>query len=159
MASKTIGGINVTISATTAPFVKGIGLCTKMLKSFGSTVKNFIFSMKGFAAALAIGALAKFSASQFDSIAALGDLSDTTGVATEKLAGFQLAAEEAGISNTLLQKSLTTLSAKGMTLTGWVKQTEKLTSHQDRLNATIDMFGKKGADMVRLVTAGSTALK
>jgi hypothetical protein len=158
-ASKTIGGINVTISAKTDKFAKGVTFARKTLLAFTKSVRGFIFSMKGFATALAIGAMVKFSASQFDTIAGMGDLSDKTGVATEKLAGYLLAANEAGIANTTLEKSLTILASKGMTLSGWVKETEKLSSHQDRLNAAIGLFGKRGADMVNLVTAGSAALK
>lgn len=157
-ASKTIGGINVTISASTQKFVKGINIARRALTSMARGVKNFIFSMKGLAVAFATGAFLKFAHSTAEGIAALGDLSDKTGVATEKLAGYQLAAEEAGVSATVLAKALTVLSANGMTLSGWVKQTEKLTTHQERLNAAIAMFGIRGADMVRLVTAGSASL-
>ncbi len=157
-ASKTVGGINVTISASTQKFVKGVNIARRALAGLWRGITNFVFSMKGLAVAFAGGMFLKFASDAAEGIAALGDLSDKTGVATERLAGYQLAAEEAGISSTVLAKSLTILSAKGMTLSGWVKQTEQLSTHQERLNAAIAMFGTKGADMVRLATAGSGAL-
>lgn len=158
-ASKTIGGINVAISATTDKFIKGVKLARRTLLSFGKAVKNFIFSMKGLAVVLAGSAFVKFTADQFDSIAALGDLSDKLGISTEKLAGFQLAAAEAGIANTVLERSLTTLGAKGLTLEKWIENTAKLTTHQEKLAASVEMFGVRGASMVRFLNVGSEGLK
>lgn len=157
-ASKVIGGIAVTISATTDKFVKGVNFARRALASFARMVKGVIFSMKGLAVAFAGGMFVKWTANQFDAISALGDLSDKTGVATEKLAGFQLAALESGIASSTLEKALTKLTSQGMTLTGWVEQTAKLATHQDRLNAAVSMFGIRGADMVRLTTNGAAGL-
>jgi hypothetical protein len=160
--SKIIGGISVTISATTDKFVKGVKLARKVLGGFVSGVKNAIFSLKGLAVAFAAGAFVKFTANAMESIAAMGDLSDKLGVSTEKLAGLQLAAEEAGISSTVLEKAMVSLNKKGMGgetgLRKWIEDTSKLGTHQERLAAATEMFGSRGASMVRMLTGGTAAL-
>jgi hypothetical protein len=162
-ASKTIGGINVTITASVDKFQKGMKTAQKILLGFTRSIKNAVFSLKGFAAALAMGAFVKLTHSTMESIAAMGDLSDKLGVSTEKLAGLQLAAEEAGISNTVLEKSLTTLSNEmGMSgdkaLRAWIEKTSKLTSQQEKLAAATAMFGSRGSSMVRFLNGGVGAL-
>jgi hypothetical protein len=162
-ASKTIGGINVTVSATIDKFAKAMTMGRKLAGKFVLAVKALTFSLKGLTAALTVGAFVKFTANQFKAIDALGDLSAKLGVSTEKLAGLQLAATEAGISHNILERSLTTLSNKMGTsgdraLRSWIEKTAKLTSHQDRLAAATEMFGAKGSVMVRLVTGGTGAL-
>ena len=162
-ANKTIGGINVTISATVDKFQKSMTTARKLLGTFVKSIKDTIFSLKGLAAALAFGALTKFTANQFEAIDALGELSQKLGISTDKLGGLQLAASEAGISNQLLEKSLTTLSNKmGMSgdkaLRKWIEDTSKLGSQQEKLAAATDMFGAKGASMVRFLSGGTEAL-
>lgn len=162
-ANKTIGGINVTITATTDKFVKGISQARKLIGGMVSSVKGLIFNMKTLGGVLAAGMFTKLVADQFDAINSLKDLSDKTGVSTDKLAGLQLAAEEAGIPMTLLEKSLTTLNNKmGMAgdqaLRVWIEKTSKLATQQEKLAAATEMFGAKGASMVRFLNGGTAAL-
>ena len=162
-ANKTIGGINVTITATTDKFVKGITQARKLIGGMVSSVKGLIFNMKTLGGVLAAGMFTKLVADQFDAINSLKDLSDKTGVSTDKLAGLQLAAEEAGIPMTLLEKSLTTLNNKmGMAgdqaLRVWIEKTSKLATQQEKLAAATEMFGAKGASMVRFLNGGVEAL-
>jgi hypothetical protein len=157
-ASKTIGGINVTITATIDKFKKSMTMVQKITTATVRKIKDLTFSLKGLAAAFTIGAATKWLANRMAEVDALGELSDKLGVATDKLVGYQLAAQMSGISNTVLEKSLTTLSAKGMSLRDWVEQTAKFSTHQERLNATIGDFGTRSANMVRLVADGVEGL-
>jgi hypothetical protein len=160
--SNIIGGISVTISATTDKFVKGVRTARKVLGSFVTSAKNAIFSLKGLAVAFAAGAFVKFTGNAMESIAAMGDLSDKLGVSTENLAGLQLAAEEAGISAQTLEKAMVALNTNGMGgvqgLRDWITETSKLTTHQERLAAATKMFGSRGSSMVRLLGGGTAAL-
>lgn len=166
-ANKTIGGINVTISATVDKFQKAMSLASKTLHGFVGSISKTIFSLKGLAAALTggltIGAFAKLTSNAMEQVDALGELSDKLGVSTEKLGGLQLAAAEAGISNELLEKSLTKLAAKtGLSadkaLRQWIEDTSKLTTQSEKLAAATDMFGARGASMVRFLNGGTAAL-
>lgn len=166
-ASKTIGGINVTISATVDKFTKGIITARKALGKLGTSIKDAVFSVKGFAAALAGGvavtAFTRLTANAFEAIDAMGELSDKLGISTDKLAGLQLAASEAGISNELLERSLVKLSREmGMSgdlaLRKWIEDTSKLSTQQEKLAAAVKMFGARGSDMVRFLNGGTGAL-
>lgn len=162
-AGKTIGGINVTISATTAPLVKGLTFARKALVGFTRSIKNTIFSVKGLAAAFTgLAGAAGFTLmtkSAFQSIDALGELSDKLGVGTHALAGLQLAAEEAGVSQETLERALVKLStttgmAGDKALRAWIANTSTLTTHQQKLAAAVEMFGSRGSDMVRFLNGG-----
>lgn len=162
-ANKTIGGINVTITAGITNFAKNISKARSIAGGFSKTLKGLAFNLKTLGAALAIGGVTKLVADQFKAISGLKDLSDKTGVSTDKLAGLQLAAREAGVSNSLLERSLVKLNNEmGMSgdkaLTAWIEKTSKLSTQQERLNATTAMFGSKGTDMVRFLNGGTAAL-
>lgn len=162
-ANKTIGGINVTITATIDKFQKNLTAARRMIGTFTKSIQGLVFNLKTLGAALAVGGLAKLVANQFEAINSLKDLSDKTGISTDKLAGLQLAAEEAGIPIALLEKSLTTLNNKmGMAgdeaLRAWIEKTSKLTTQQEKLAAATEMFGAKGASMVRFLNGGVEAL-
>lgn len=163
-ANKNIGGINVTITATIEKFQKNLTAARRMIGTFTKSITGLVFNLKTLGAALATGAFAKLVADQFKAVEALEDLSNKTGVSTDKLAGLQLAAEEAGVSNMLLEKSLTTLNNKmGMAgdraLRVWIEQTSKLATQQEKLAAATEMFGSKGASMVRFLNGGTAALE
>ena len=141
-ANKTIGGINVTITATVDKFQKAIGAAQRMLTGFGKAIARTVFSLKGLAAAmtggLTIAGLTKLTTGAMQQIDALGELSDKLGVSTDKLAGLQLAAEEAGIASSTLERALTTLSEKTGTsadraLRKWIEDTSKLSSQSEKL--------------------------
>jgi hypothetical protein len=162
-ANKTIGGINVTITATTDRFQKNLTAARRMIGAFTKSIKGLVFNLKTLGVALAVGGLTKLVANQFEAINALKDLADKTGVSTDKLAGLQLAAEEAGISNTLLEKSLVKLNnemgmAGDVALREWIEKTSKLTTQQEKLAAATEMFGARGSDMVRFLNGGTAAL-
>jgi len=162
-ANKTIGGINVTITATIDKFAKNITAARKLVGGMVSSIKGLVFNLKTLGAALAVGGLTKLIANQFDAINSLKDLADKTGVSTDKLAGLQLAAEEAGVPMTLLEKSLVKLNnemgmAGDQALRAWIEKTSKLTSQQEKLAAATEMFGSKGSSMVRFLNGGTEAL-
>lgn len=162
-ANKTIGGINVTITATTEKFAKGISQARKLTTSFGSSLKGLVFNLKTLGGVLAAGVFTKMVSDQFDAINGLKDMSDKTGVSTDKLAGLQLAAEEAGISNELLERSLVKLNnemgmAGDQALRAWIEKTSKLSTQQEKLAAATEMFGAKGSSMVRFLNGGTAAL-
>lgn len=166
-ASKTIGGINVTISATTQKFQAGLTKARKLLVGFTRSIKNAIFSMKGFAAALAgaagVTAFTMLTKNAFEAVGAMDDMSKKLGVSTDQLYGLQLAAEEAGVSQTVLERALVKLSTSmgmdgGKALRIWIADTAKLKTHHERLAAATAMFGARGADMVRFLVGGTAAL-
>lgn len=162
-ANKTIGGINVTITATIDKFAKNLTAARRMIGTFAKSIKGLVFNLKTLGAALAVGGLTKLVANQFGAINSLKDLADKTGVSTDKLAGLQLAAEEAGISNAVLEKGLVKLNnemgmAGDQALRAWIEKTSKLTSQQEKLAAATEMFGSRGADMVRFLNGGTAAL-
>lgn len=163
-ANKTIGGINVTITASTEKFVKGMAAARRNIASFQQATKGLVFNLKTLGAALAVGGVSKAIADQFKAVDALEELSQKTGVQTDKLAGLQLAARNAGVDNALLEKSLVKLnSAFGMqgdkALEKWITDTSKLTTQQERLAAATEMFGSKGSSMVRFLNGGVGALR
>lgn len=162
-ANKTIGGINVTITATIDKFQKNLTAARRMIGTFTKSISGLVFNLKTLGAALAVGGLTKLVKNQFDAINALKDLSDKTGVSTDKLAGLQLAAEEAGISNAVLEKGLVKLNnemgmAGDLALRAWIEKTSKLTTQHEKLAAATEMFGARGADMVRFLNGGTGAL-
>lgn len=186
--SKTIGGINVVISATTDKFVKSIGIARRALTGFGKAVKNFIFSMKGLAVAFATGALVKFTANAAEAIDSLAKTADRLNITTEALAGLQLAADEAGISHQLLEKALTMMVRNTADATRGVGEAalaykqmginanelhklspdkqflvlaeaiSKVNNKQTQLAMTADIFGARAKDMITLIRGGRSVL-
>lgn len=166
-ANKTIGGINVTISATTEKFNKGITQARGLLDSFKKSLGLAEISLTGFQKALVSGLVGgagvRFLRDAMNRLDAMGELSDKLGVATENLAGYQIAAEEAGIASSVLERSMVTLSAKmgiagDVALRKWIEDTSQLRTQSEKLAAAVDMFGKRGADMVRFLNGGTAAL-
>lgn len=167
-ASKTIGGINVTISATTEKFTKGILTCTRMVRQFTASLKSSIFSVKGFAAALTggltIAAFTKMTSSAFKQIDALGELSDKLGVTTERLGGLQLAALDAGVSNEMLEKSLTTLAVKtglraDMAFFNLARSVQGAATQEERLALVSTTLGARSTSMVRMLSMTADEFK
>lgn len=163
-ANKTIGGINVTITASTEKFVKSMATARRNIATFQKSVGGLVFNLKTLGAALAVGGVTKMVSDQYKAVDSLEELSQKTGVTTDKLAGLQLAARNAGVDNALLEKSLVKLnSAFGMqgdkALEKWITDTSKLTTQQERLAAATEMFGSKGSSMVRFLNGGVGALR
>jgi hypothetical protein len=155
-ASKTIGGINVTISATIDKFRKNITAARKMLTGFTASIKGAIFSLKGLATALTVGAFVKFTANAFTALDALADSADKLNITTGALAGFRMAADQAGVSTAVLEKGLVTLSVKtgkraDTALFDLIDKSSKLTTEQERLALAVQTFGTRGASMVNIL--------
>lgn len=189
--AKTIGEIAVNISARTVDLTKGINATTKALGSFSlaatraignfskmvrrevvgsvrafgrlaGSIKRTVLSVKGLAVALAVGAFGKFTANAFSQIDALAKTADKLNISTEALAGYQEAAEDAGISNETLERSLTMLAKKtgqnaDVALVDLIKKLEQAGSAQEQLTLATQAFGMRGSAMVRLLRGGSAA--
>lgn len=192
-ANKTIGGINVTISATTTPFAKGIAAARKQLTGFQSAVAKTQLGLKSLAVGLAggatIGAMAAFTKNGIEQIGALADLSDKLGISTERLAGYQIAAEDSSVSASVFEKSILRMTkgisdatagvgtaAKAYEKLGLsVEQLNKLapdeqflaisdamrgvTGQNEKLNLTMELFGARGSDIIRMLDQGREGMK
>lgn len=105
----TIGSIAVNIVARTEKFTKGIMSAQSGLVKFGKTVLNVTKQIAMFGAGVAAAgaaALTYLVKGQFEAVDALAKTSDRLGIATEKLAGLRLAAEESGVSTATLEMAL-----------------------------------------------------
>jgi hypothetical protein len=105
----TLGSLTVNIVARTAPFTKGITAATAGLsKLTTAVVASGIKLAKWGAIAGAAGAAAGvfFVKQQLDAVDALAKTSDKLGIATDRLIGLNLAAEEAGVSQEGLYKAM-----------------------------------------------------
>lgn len=109
-ASKTIGGINVTISATTEKFSKGVSRARGELKTFAKQMNATTLGIKSFGAALvggvSVGAMANFTKQGIEQISTMVDLSDKLGISTEKLGGYMIAAEDSSVSASTFERSM-----------------------------------------------------
>lgn len=192
-ATKTIGGINVTISATTEKFSKGIGKARKEMTTFAKQADATTLGVKSFAAAIGgsitVGAMARFTKQGIDQVSALSDLSTKLGISTERLAGFQIAAEDSGVSQGTFERSVLKMT-KGIDeasrgVAGAAKTYERLginveqlkslapdeqflaisdainqmTGQNEKLNATMAIFGTKSSDMVRMLSEGRAGMQ
>lgn len=188
-ANKTIGGINVTISATTDKFSKGISAARRILVGFGRGIKDAIFSIKGLAAALATGAFVKFTHGAMESIDLLAKTADKLDISTEALAGLQLAADEANVSQTALEKGLQKMVRNaddasrgvgeaadafkrlGVDTDALMQMTpdkqfltladaiSKVSNKNEQLSLTTQIFGARAADMIHLIRGGRPVLE
>ena len=191
-ASKTIGGINVTISATTEKFSKGVSRARGELKTFAKQMNATTLGIKSFGAALvggvSVGAMANFTKQGIEQISTMVDLSDKLGISTEKLGGYMIAAEDSSVSASTFERSMLKMTKSirdsTMGLGTAAKAYERLglnvdmlnrmapdeqllsimdamkgvTDENKRLNLTMDLFGTKGSDMVRLLDQGRTGM-
>lgn len=187
-ANKTVGGINVTITATVDKFAKNISKARKLVGGFIKGIKNLVFSLKGLAAALAVGAFAKLVTNQMDAIDALAKTADKLNVTTEALAGLQLAADEAGVSQTVLEKGLLMLVRNTADASRGVGEAadaykrlglnagelhrlspdkqfrtiaeaiSNVTNKQEQLSLTTEIFGARGASLITIIRGGSAVL-
>lgn len=163
-ANKTIGGINVTISATIDKFQKNMSAARRTIGTFTKSISGLVFNLKTLGAALAAGGIAMMVKRQFDAIDEISKLSDKLGVSTEMLTGFQLAAGETDISVQELDKALTKLSVKtgkraDVALMELMDRSKALTSQHERLALATEYFGERGSKMVRVLNLGSAGMK
>lgn len=189
---KRIGGITVTLMASSDKFNKTMSGARRHLTLFDKATKNTTLGLKSFGAAMAggltLGAMMKFTHEGIEQIATLSDLSTKLGISTEKLAGFQMAAEDSGVSNALFEKSILRMT-KGINdaalgvgsaskayerlginvqdlknlapdeqFLSIMDSVNSLTGQNEKLNATMTIFGTKGSDMVRLLGEGRSGM-
>jgi hypothetical protein len=178
---KTIGGINVVISATTDKFSKGVGKARGVLSSFTKSISKTQAALGVFGVALSAGAVARGLTNTINKIADLSEASKRMGISTEVLGGLQLAAEEAGVSTSQLEKATVLMvraSARAAEGAGRIADTYErlglnakalhamapdqqlamiaggisgLSTHQEKLNAATQIFGKGASSMLGLL--------
>jgi len=106
----TIGNISIGLSARTAAFEKGMRRGRKVLRGFGraaSRISRRVLTLGGaLSGAAVVGGLTIFTKRSFEGIDATAKLSDRIGIATDKLAGLQHAAEITGAGTQILNKGL-----------------------------------------------------
>lgn len=155
-ASKSIGGISIFISANIEKFRKNLTVARRLLTSFTSSVKRAIFSLKGLAVAFAAGFALRGLGKAFSTLDTLADSADKLGLTTGKLAGFRLAADQAGVSTEQLERALVMLSTKtgkraDVALFELIDKSSKLRTEQERLALATKMFGSRAAGMVNVL--------
>lgn len=110
--STTIGRLTAKISADAKPFNKGMKSAKDSAKKFNKGIGKLktglaVLSVGGLAAAtLAIRKLANVTAEAFDRLDVLAKTSRKLNIATEALAGMELAASQTGVSVTVLFKAM-----------------------------------------------------
>lgn len=105
----TIGSLAVNIVAKTDRFTKGIMKAQSGIVRFGKSVMNITKQVAMFGAGIAAAGAATLTylvKGQFSAVDALAKTSDRLGIATEKLAGLRLAAEETGVSTATLEMAM-----------------------------------------------------
>lgn len=149
--------------------------------SKAASIAKTAFAAIGTSAAVA--GLASFVKSAIDAADEMGKLAQKSGVAVERLAGLQLAYQQAGLDAGSLQSSLSKLSVaaasnsdalKAMGIEtrntdGSLRSTreilgsvaDKFANYRDSAEKTalaVQLFGKSGADMIPLLNAGNASL-
>jgi len=174
----------------------GMGGLNKGLSDAGAKVSDFASKLatgvKVGLAALGVGAAVKglndLRAASAEAIDATGKLSDKLGASTENLIGLQHAGALAGVSNEVLDKSLTKLGVnlaqaklKGTETDGVFKRLGldagqlasmdrvqafgqiadaigRIPNPAEQAAAAVELFGKSGADLAPLMAGGSAAI-
>lgn len=110
MAGKrTVGNINVILSASTARFQRGMKRASAAVGKFSKSAVRVGFRLAKMGAAFAaagVAIAAYYTAKAFKSIDATAKLARSIGIATEKLAGLRLAAQLSGVSSEAFDKSI-----------------------------------------------------
>jgi hypothetical protein len=180
--TKNIGGISVSISAVISGFQKNIGKARGLLGSFNKSISKTNAVLGGLGVTLSSAAIVRGLTSTANKIADLSEASKRLGISTEVLGGLQLAAEEAGVSTSQLERStlfMVRASERATEGVGRIAETYKrlglnaktlnamspdqqlatiasrisnLTTHQEKLNAATQIFGKGSASMLELLS-------
>jgi hypothetical protein len=189
--SKNIGGINVGLTLDSKKFNKGLKDASKTLTGFDRVVAKTGAGLKAFSAiigGISVAAFARFTKSKMDAIGAMSELSTKTGISTTVLAGYTLAAEEAGVASESFEKGIITMTRKTQEAAEGVadisatykalgidaKQLAALAPDRQfllisdaingiadgnkQLTATLDIFGARQSDFVNLIRGGRDAL-
>jgi hypothetical protein len=109
MAKKTVGALNVKLTATTASFSKAMRRATVRVKTLGKNIARIASRVAKWGAAMgavAMGAVALFVRQSFKMIDSLHKAAGKMGITTEALAGLRHGATIAGMETEKFDKSL-----------------------------------------------------
>ena len=189
MASQSIGGISVTVSANTAKFRTGIEKARAHLTRFTSSIRKAMFSVKGFGVLLAGGMMGNFVRGQMMAVDALAKTSSKLGIATEELQGLRHAAELSGVASNALDMAIQKmgvrlseaargggeatkvlremgLDAVALSKLSPEKQMEaiadgmlKISNQSDRARIASKLFEEEGVALVNMLKGGSAGLR
>lgn len=187
----TIASLNIDLRANVVKFTRGLNKGIQKVKQFGASVAAVGKRMARFgaiAAAAAAGGMALLVRSQFDAIDTLGKMSGSLGIATDKLAGLQLAAQIGGVSTEQLNKSLIRMvksvadannglstakrafDALGLNSEVLAKLApdeqfrliaeamSNLATQTDRTGVAMDIFGRQGAALLNVLSGGAAGI-
>jgi len=187
----TVARLSVSVTANTKKFSSGLLRAKKTLKSFGRSITKIGKQVSTFGIGLGAAALAGVSIltkQAFTAIDSMAKLSDSIGISTEDIAGFQLAAEITGVSVQMMNDSLEKMVKRiGAVVggTGAAKQTlsdlglsavdlansggaeafgtiadaiNKLGTDSERTNAAFAIFGKSGIKLTNTLALGSKGI-
>ena len=188
MASQSIGGISVTISANTNKFRTGLDKARKHLTRFRKSITDTLFSVRGLAGALAGGMFAGMIRQQMQVIDQLAKTADKIGITTQSLQGLRHAAELSGVASNTLDMALMKMSMRlseaargGGEATGILKELgldaqfmatlspdqqmrlladalQKVSSQSDRARIASKLFEEEGVALVNMLKGGSAGL-
>jgi len=176
-------------AAALAPYIAKLkeaeahaGLAAKAQSGFAGGLGNIKGALAGLGLGVSIGGMAAFVKHAIDAADETGKLAQKTGLASEQVAGLQLAFQQAGASDDF-QNSISKLAknaadgskafeAMGITVKGSdgnLKSTRdllgevanKFSGYRDSAEKTAlaqELFGKSGANLIPLLNAGGQAL-
>lgn len=183
----TIGKLNAIISANSAKFNDGMKSAAASMSSLASPIKSLNGLLAGIGVGLSVAGITAFVKSSMDAIDTNAKLADRLGVTTESLAGMQLAADLAGVSNEELTGNMAKLekniyaaateggkSAEAFTRIGLSAQSlaamtpdqqlrtiadafKNIQNPAERAATAQELFGKSGQAMINVLMGGSAS--
>jgi hypothetical protein len=188
-----IGRMVVDLVANTAQFRSGLQQAERQTKAFQGSIGAFSTAFKSsigvFGAAAVIGGMQRFIRAEIDAIEQLDNLSASTGIAADKLAALNMAANEAGLPFDTIGSALQRFNANAGKANAEASKSEKafknLGISAEELNskspwerlkltadaisaipdparqaaAAMDLFGKSGARMLPILKQGGAGLE
>jgi hypothetical protein len=111
-----VGALHATLGLNSAQFEEGLKRASNAAGNFGNRINTGLAGanrsfqavtngVRGLVAALAVGQIIRFANSVLQSTAALGELSQSTGISVERLSALKFAAEQTGIEFEVLQQA------------------------------------------------------
>lgn len=191
-----VGALNVSVNADTAKATRNIGTFRSELGSVRGSIAPAAAGMSALsAAAVGLGVAAAGLAGvwsvvspSMEEIDGLAKASDRIGIATEKLAGLRLAAEESGVSVGQFDKGLVKMlrsvaevnggtgeakdafDALGLSARNLIsmapdeqfrliaERLNEIPSSAEKLDVAMSIFGRAGADLVNVLALGKDGL-
>lgn len=187
-----IANLAVQLTANTGKFVKGMRKSRSSVTKLATSVASAGLTLAKFGLAATVGAglgLTVLVSKSLDTIDALAKLSDKLGIATEKLAGLQLAASQTGVDSKKLALGLQRmtrrvseaakgtgeaqaaikelgLDAKALNQLSPDKQfaaiaeaMEQVASQSDKVRLGFKLFDAEGVDLIRTLDLGAEGLE